>query len=232
MKYNFSGKVALVTGSTSGIGFNIAKKLRAVGCRLICTTSNLAGLNKLKQHFPDSNSIVVDFKKDTEVEEFLKAIEDTEIDILINCAGLFPLRRITDSSVGDFNDCFDVNVKAPFNLCRDLGKKMKQKRSGRIINIGSSSSYNGSADAGLYSASKHALLGLTRSLYQELKPYNVRVYSLSPGSCQTPMGKTDTRQDYTTFIQPEEVANIAIHMMEHDGEGIMEEVRVNRTKIR
>ena len=105
-------------------------------------------------------------------------------------------------------------------------------RWGRILNIGSSSAYNGSGETGLYCSSKHALLGLSRSLTKEYSPYNVRTYCLSPGSTQTKMGATDTRQDFSTFITPEEIAKKAIFIMSFEGEGISEEFRINRMVIK
>ena len=103
---------------------------------------------------------------------------------------------------------------------------------GRIVNIGSSSSYNGSGETGIYCASKHALLGLSRSLYQEFKDSGVRVYSVSPGSIQTPMGAIDIRQDYSTFINPREVAEYIIFIITYDNEMISEEIRMNRITIK
>ena len=140
--------------------------------------------------------------------------------------------NLLSSNIQDFNDCFDINVKSAFLLSTFIGKQMCNGGSGRIVNIGSSSAYNGSADAGIYCSSKHALLGLRRSLYKVFRPRGVRVYSISPGSCQTPMGKTDKRQDFSTFITTREVSKVVVDILKFNGEGIMEEVRINRMVIR
>ena len=100
------------------------------------------------------------------------------------------------------------------------------------MNVASSSAYNGSADTGLYCASKHALLGLSRSLYQELKPYGIRTYTVSPGSILTDMGATDTRQDFSTFLDPKEVAEYILFIVSYHNELIAEEVRLNRVLVR
>ena len=155
-----------------------------------------------------------------------------DVDILVNNAGIFPIKTLAESTDQDYKDCFAVNVYAPFVLSRDLGRKMTQQRWGRIVNIGSSSSYNGSGETGLYCASKHALLGLSRSLFQEYRDSGVRVYSVSPGSIQTPMGATDTRQDYSTFINPDEVAEYVGFILSYENEMISEEIRLNRWEIR
>ena len=183
---------------------------------------------------PEINLIGIpcDFSIPEDIQNLCQSLENYEIDILVNSAGVFPLKNLRQSTLEDYEDCFNINVKVPFLLSSLLGSKMCERGWGRIINIGSSSAYNGSEDTGLYCASKHALLGLTRSLYKEFKPHNVRVFSISPGSSQTPMGATDKRQDFTTFITPEEVAKFTCYAAGFDGEGISEEIRINRMVIR
>lgn len=230
--YQFSNKTAVVSGASSGIGKCIAQSLDSIGANLICIASSPASQEKIQQQFPNANVFVCDFRKSAHYHKLLDDLSSFKVDILINSAGVFPLKSIRQSTINDFDECFNVNVKSAFILSKAIGQKMCENESGRIVNIGSSSAYNGSGDAGIYCASKHALLGLTRSLYKEFSPYGVRVYSISPGSCQTPMGASDKRQDFSTFITPEEVASVVMDVLKFNGEGIMEEIRINRTVIR
>jgi len=232
VNFDFSGKSVLISGASSGIGNCIADNLYSAGCKLFCITSSDSGKSKLKKQFVDCTVFTCDFQKSTDCTDLLEKINEYDFDILVNSAGIFPLKNIQESSIKDFQNCFDVNVKSAFILSKYVGAKMCSNGDGRIVNIGSSSSYNGSADAGIYCASKHALLGLTRSLYKEYNPYGIRVYSISPGSCQTPMGETDQRQDYSTFITPDEVAGIVMDVLKYNSEGIMEEIKINRMVIR
>jgi len=110
--------------------------------------------------------------------------------------------------------------------------KMADKGFGRVVNILSSSAYNGSKDTALYCASKHALLGLTRSAFLEYRDSGVKIHSISPGSMQTPMGQTDTRQDYNTFIKAEEVAEFIEYTFCLNSTMVIDEVRLNRSIIR
>ena len=152
------------------------------------------------------------------------------VDILVNCAAIFPIRQICDMSIDDYMTCMQVNVTAPFILMKELSMEMKENGWGRIINIASSSAYGGSPSTSVYCASKHALLGLSRSLFKELKGDGIRVFCVSPGSIQTDMGKDVEKlgQLYDTFMTPGEVASYILHSTGYDGQMVSEEIRLNR----
>jgi 3-oxoacyl-[acyl-carrier protein] reductase len=230
---NLKGKNAFITGATSGLGREIANQLYEAGCNLFVVGRNAVELDRLRSDL-GAVSCLADLSDETEVLAACKAA-NTElgtIDIVVNCAGVFPLQNIAETTLEQYDRCMNINVRAPFIISRYFMSEMKSKGWGRILNVGSSSAYGGSADAGIYCTSKHALLGLTRSLYQELRNDGVRVYSFSPGSIRTPMGLTDHRQDHSTFLDPKEVAEYAIFIMSHDNELIAEEIRVNRIEVR
>ena len=127
------------------------------------------------------------------------------INILINCAGIFMIKSIGKSTIEDFDKSINLNVKAPFILSKEFSKDMISKKWGRIVLIGSSSSYSGFENGSLYCASKHSVLGLSRALNVELKKKNVRVMCISPSSTKTNMGKISVDQDFNTFLNPKEV---------------------------
>ena len=173
----------------------------------------------------------IDLCDDEQVEKLVEKY-NKQVDILINCAGIFPLKNIESTSIEEYDECMNINVRSPFLMCKKFSSAMRSKGWGRIVNVGSSSSYSGSGDTGVYCASKHALLGLTRSLFLELRDTGVRVCFLSPGSIQTPMGETDKRQDFSTFIRPEEISNYLLHSLSYDAEMVSDEIRLNRAIIR
>ncbi|MCH8012544.1 MAG: SDR family oxidoreductase [Candidatus Marinimicrobia bacterium] len=223
---DIKNKKVLITGATGGLGQALIARLKNERCKLYVTGRNKQKLIKLKKEYD-----VVDFVDgDLNDLEFTESIPSIfpDIDILINNAGVFPLKNILNSDVKDYETCFNVNVRAPFILSTKYGAMMKSKSWGRIVNIGSSSAYNGDKDSGLYCASKHAILGLSRSLFLELRGTGVRTYCISPGSMQTDMGKTDKRQDYSTFIKPDEIVDFIVYTIKFDSEMIPEEVRLNR----
>ena len=113
--------------------------------------------------------------------------------IPLNNGYVFRIRdRLEDES-------FDVNFKVPFILSKEFSVDMTKKKWGRLIFIGSSSSYLGFPGGSIYSSSKHAILGLSRSLQSELKSKNIRVQCFSPSSTKTEMAKISADQDFSTF---------------------------------
>ena len=104
----------------------------------------------------------------------------------------------------------------------------RKKKWGRIVNIGSSSSYDGFSETSIYSASKHAILGFSRSIQKELKAYGIRTYCISPGAIKTKMGKQIKGQNYSTFINPKEIAEVILNLIQFDKEMMIPEIRLDR----
>ena len=231
-----AGKNVFITGASSGLGKELARQFANKGCNIFLTARNrtiLEGLQKeLKICGVDVFYKTADLANYEEIYELVDYAKHKmkNIDILINCAGVFPVGEFIHSTVADYNHCFNINVLAPFVLMKGFCVDMKNNNWGRIINIGSSSAYAGSPKTSIYCASKHALLGLSRSLYKELKGSNVRVFCVSPGSIQTPMGKRveELGQLYNTFMRPQEVAEYIIHAIAYNTQMISEEIRLNR----
>ena len=230
------GKNCLITGATGGLGKEIAKEFAKNGCNLFLTGRNNEKLNSLKNELENSvNEIKIDFEDadlsdDGEIQKLIEKVKGVfaNIDILVNCAGVFPVKLLSDSTVEDFENCFSVNVKAAFILCKEFSQGMISKKWGRIVNIASSSAYAGFKNTSIYCSSKHALLGLSRSLHSELKEHNVRTFCVSPGSIKTPMGKSVIGQNYETFLNPNEIAELIVRLVSFDNEMISQEIQLSR----
>jgi len=236
MNQILQGKNCLITGATGGLGKEIAKEFAKNDCNLFLTGRNNEKLNTIKNELGNSkNKIKIDFEDAdlSDVDEIQKLIEKvkstfTNIDILVNCAGVFPVKSLSDSTVEDFEKCFSVNVKAAFVLCKEFSQGMITKKWGRIVNIASSSAYAGFKNTSIYCSSKHALLGLSRSLHSELKEHNVRTLCVSPSSIKTSMGKSVIGQNYETFLNPNEIAELIVHLVSFDNEMISQEIQLSR----
>ena len=219
---------ALVTGATGGLGRAVCKDLLALNYEVFGIGRSERNLQELSDL--GVSTLQVDLSEEDAASKI--TLEFPEVEILINNAGVFPIKNLEMSSMTDYQEVFDVNVKIPFELMTYYIPRMKQSGFGKVLNVLSSSAFGGSPDTALYCASKHALLGLTRSAFLENRGSCVQVYSVSPGSMKTPMGATDTRQDFNTFIEPSEVSRFICHTLTSCDSSIYDEVRINRNVIR
>ena len=232
-------KNCLITGATGGIGRELTKQLASKNCNLFLTATSETKLKKLKNEIKNMNtSININYESGdlSDSRDIIRIIKKTRkyfksIDILINSAGIFEIKSLKKSTIVDFDNSFSVNVRAPFLLCKEFSKDMINKKWGRIVNLGSSSSYSGFKNGSVYSSTKHAILGLSRAIHSELKEYNVRTFCISPGSTKTKMARKSIDQNYDTFLDPSEVANFIVHTISFDNEMVSNEIRLNRMVI-
>ncbi len=231
------GKTALITGASGGLGRAVALELAGHGCRLFLTGRNRDRIAAMADAIEDRSKAYVypaDLANPVQVDLLAAWAITTmgQVDILVNAAAVFPVLPLEESTPEALDACLAVNVRAPFLLARRLAPAMAARGGGRIVNVASSSAYAGFKDTSIYCLSKHALLGLSRALHDELKGRGVRVYCLSPGSMRTEMGARLRGQDPTTFIRPEEVARYLAFVIGFDREMVTEEIRLNRMEYR
>lgn len=240
MLESLKNKNVFLTGASGGIGRELAFEFASAGCNLFLTGRDKSKLDSLsKDILKEHSSILIscqsgDLESSQEVEYLIHSsrLALGHIDILINCAGSFIVKSLFESSLEDYEKCFNINVRAPFLFSKHFAEDMTERGWGRIINIGSSSSYSGFKETSLYCSSKHALLGLSRSICDELKEKNVKTFCFSPGSVKTEMGKKVKNQDFSTFIDPKELAEYIVYTISFDSNMITEELRINRFKVK
>ena len=230
---DLKNKNVFISGATGDIGMEISKKFSDLGCNLVLNGTNEKKLKDL------SDSIKTDVNKIEIISADLGSISEAErvakeakqifnIDIVVNSAGVFPNLSIANTTNEVLLETISVNLIAPFVFIREFSQVMVQNNWGRIINIGSSSSYSGFKNTSAYCASKHALLGLSRSAHDELKEHSIRTYCLSPSSTQGKMGKKSTDQDYSTFLRPSEIAEYVEFIISFDSNVMVEELMLKR----
>tara|TARA_R110002020_G_scaffold464493_2_gene685237 strand:- start:11548 stop:12270 length:723 start_codon:yes stop_codon:yes gene_type:complete len=234
---SLKGKNVLITGASRGLGRAMAFEYASKGCNIILVGRNENDLeltrSEIALSYSGNHIIRTCDLSDTNNIMTLVNSDLPNIDILVNNAGAFPISEITDMSLEEYDRCIAINVTAPFLLIKELAQNMINNSWGRIVNIASSSAYGGGPRTSVYCASKHALLGLSRSLHKELKPHNIRVICVSPGSIKTEMGKEVEKlgQDFDTFMEPSEVAEYIVFNSSFNGNLVSEELRLNRMFI-
>ena len=231
-----TNKNCFVTGATGGLGEQISYFLAKENCNLFLTSTDEKNLERVKKKilsFNENISVIyksADLSKKNDLTKIINHARNKfkKIDILINCAGVFPVKKLSSSTIEEFDYCMNVNARAPFYLIKEFSRDMIRNKWGCIVNIGSSSSYDGFKESSIYCASKHAILGLSRAVHDELKNHHIRTFTISPGSIKTKMGRKVKNQNYQTFIQPEEIAKFLVHIISYDNEMIPNEVKLNR----
>ena len=236
-KVDFSGKTAVITGATGAIGSAVAKRLAQEEVNLILISSGEERLSKLMGELMaydiETEGIVCDLSSLAEIEDLISnKLKNKSAEILINSAGVFPNKPIHEMDPLDYLGVLNVNLNAAYLLCAALSPAMVKAAWGRIVNIGSSSCYSGFRNTTAYCVSKHGMLGLSRSLHDELKEHGVRVYNVSPSSTQGRMGLATVGQDYSTFLDPDEVADYVMFAISHDGNVMSEEIFIKRMFVR
>jgi NADP-dependent 3-hydroxy acid dehydrogenase YdfG len=182
-------EVAIVTGASKGIGRAIAIKLAEEGKFVCAFGRNKTDLQELESQNKNIKSFSGDLTDKTFIEKSVDDIlnEFGKVDHLINNAGLAVFKKFVDTSIEEFESQININLFAVFNFTKALVNHFIERKSGTIINISSIAGKNGFVYGTTYAASKHALMGFTKSLFLELREFDIRVASVCPGSVETEM---------------------------------------------
>ena len=190
---NLKGKNIVVTGASKGIGKAIAAAFAAEGANLFLCARNAAQLNKtvaeLAQQYPGVtvHSITADLSVKDETIAFGNWINKqvTAVDILVNNAGALLPGSVHNETDGLLEQMIQTNLYSAYHLTRTLLPAMMEQRQGSIFNICSIASLQAYSNGGSYSISKFALMGFSKNLREELKPYNIKVAAVYPGAVLT-----------------------------------------------
>lgn len=187
--FSLKGKTALVTGARTGIGQAISVGLAAAGAHVLLLghRDNMQETQeKIEEIGGTSESILIDLSKVDTIRENLKPLlEKHNIDILVNNAGVIYREPAVDYNEQEWLRVIDVNVNSIFVLSQEIGKGMVERGSGKIVNIASLLSFQGGIFVPAYTASKHAVVGLTKALANEWAGKGVQINAIAPGYIET-----------------------------------------------
>ena len=197
MKVDFSGRTALVTGASRGIGHRIALDLSGAGARLLVTSTRADDAPRLCDDFGEgTRHFAVDFTDVGQTGEFLQEIRLlAELHVVINNAGTTRHGPFRGASVDDWDVTNDVNLKAPFFVTQAAAEVMVRQEYGRIVNISSIWGHITMEERAVYTATKFGLRGMSISHAVELARYNVLVNVVSPGFTLTDMVRKNYSQE-------------------------------------
>ena len=217
-----AGRIAVVTGASSGIGRAIAIALSKEGAELCAIGRNRTALAETASVASDHSRVVsfeMDLERGGDFEPLLEHLEgEGNLDILVHCAGVMQPGRMESARIEDFDSQYAVNVRAPYLLTQRLMPFLVAAH-GQIVFINSSVALSVKhADLGQYSATKHALKAIADSVREELNPQGVRVLSVYAGRTATPLQEARFREEKRAYhperlLQPEDVASVVLHAL-------------------
>ena len=201
-------KCALITGASGGIGSEIALRLAKDGFNIAaCYCSDEEGIRELEKRLAQTDAEYRIYKADVSDYNSIKEIfaDATDffggVSVLVNNAGMAQQKLFTDITEEEFDRITAVNFKGVFNCCKCAVPFMVSQKAGKIINISSMWGVCGASCETVYSATKAAVIGLTKSLARELAPSNVQVNCVAPGAIDTKMNNNLSAEDKAAFAE-------------------------------
>ncbi|MGZ8366671.1 MAG: SDR family NAD(P)-dependent oxidoreductase [Nitrospira sp.] len=228
-------KVAIVTGSSSGIGKAIALRFGQEGATVVIAARRLPlceqTVSQIRMQGGEAWAIQTDVADEQQVERLMA---DTvtrygRLDILVNNAGIGGGSRVADTSTEAFDQVMNVNLRGTFFCCRAGFRQMKQQGGGVIINISSVAGVQAWAGTGTYSASKHGIMALTKSLADEGRPHHIKVSAICPGGVADELVDASLADiEHSEKIDPFDVAEAAIYLSTLGKHAVVHQIVIDR----
>ena len=235
MAGRLDGKVAIVTGGSRGIGRAICVALAQEGSAIVVAARSAVGLEEtaelIRQAGGTAEPVVTELSDEESIRNLVRVTQERfgRLDILVNNAGITHSARLEETRTEDLDRCWAINARAPFILCREAVPLLRQGKAGFIVNISSVVGVKGYAAQSAYTASKHALRGMTISLAEELRDTGIRVHVICPGGVDTDMVgnvRPDIRKE--DLIRPNEVAELVLYLVTREGNAVVDELHIRR----
>jgi 3-oxoacyl-[acyl-carrier protein] reductase len=235
MTGRLNGNVAIVTGGSRGIGRAVSLALAGEGAAVVLAARSVGALQAAAELVHRAGgraeTVVTELADEESIRHLVRETQERfgRLDILVNNAGITHSARLEETRTEDLDRCWTINARAPFLLCREALPLLRQAPAGFIVNISSVVGVKGYPLQSAYTASKHALRGMTMSLAEELRGTNIRVHVVCPGAVDTGM-VGDVRPDIKRedLIGPEEIAELVLYLVTRRGNAVVDELHVRR----
>jgi 3-oxoacyl-[acyl-carrier protein] reductase len=229
------GQVALVTGASRGIGRGIALALAEAGAQVVLTARSEDRLRVVEREIRErggkASNLPADLAEESQVRALFARLAEaySRLDILVNNAGLGLFGALSDFTAEDFDRLVAVNLKAVFLCCREAMRLMIGRRSGYIINISSVVGFKGYPDQAVYTATKHGVMGITKSLAVEAQPHGIRVSVVLPGGVDTEMSALARPDlDRSCLLQPEDIGRTVLFLLSLSPRAAIDQIYIRR----
>lgn len=230
-----SGKVAVVTGSSSGIGKAIALRFGDEGAKVVLAARRLHLCEQIAARIQDNGGEAYAHQTDISDEHQVNAlVQQTvmrygQIDILVNNAGIFGGGRLADTDIQTFDKVMATNLRGTFICCRAGFQQMKQQKGGLIINMSSVAGVQGWSGTGTYSASKHGVMALTKSLADEGRLFNIKVSAICPAGVADELVDASPEDIlHSEKINPFDIAETALYLATLGPHAVVHQIIVDR----
>ena len=235
MTERLAGKVAIVTGASRGIGRAVSIMLAQEAATIILAARSIPDLKKTAEQVVEAGGqaevVVTELTEEDSIKNLVRKTGEKfgRLDILINNAGITHSAKLEETSTEDWERCLWVNARAPFILCREALRLLRKSNPAYIINIASVVGVKGYPLQSAYTASKHALRGMSISLAEELRNSSVRVHVLCPGGVDTGLVEK-VRPDINKedLIGPDEIAELVLYLVTKKGNAVIDELHIRR----
>ena len=225
--------IAIITGASTGIGKELAVEL-SNDYFVYLISRNIENLNKTKAIIHNKNNDCEVISADISDEESVKKIHDKisnkdNIELLINNAGVAIFKDISDTTVNDWDQTINVNLRGSFLITKLLIENFKSQKSGKIVFINSGAGLKPFKNSSAYVASKYGLRGFASALREELREYNVKVISAFPGAVNTPLWDNKNAEDIRRdMMNVEDLCQTIIHSINAPNNCVVEEILIKR----
>lgn len=235
-------QVAVVTGAAKGVGEAIAHRLASMGARVVLTARSADQLNRVRQHIEQAGGVAsvlpCDLRDPSAVQQLAQTIarDQKRCDILVNNAGVgLEGKFLHETTPEEWDRIFETNLRGPYLMIRALAPLMIAARSGHIINISSLAGRNPLPKGAAYAASKWGLNGLSYSVAEELRQFNIRVSVIAPGSINTEFADHEGKgaasgKDPKKKLQPDNVAAVVAMLVAQPQQSFISEVLMRPTQ--